>query len=293
MSWVKSHWKILAIAFAVVVAVVVLIVVLAGENKDAGQVSESSSQTNADNKSENNEAVSVPAGFVSPVKVGDTVTFGAYEQNDEDAFRYQYYDYTDQNDKEPIEWIVLDVKGAKALLISRYALDYQKYEESRFKENLSWENSMIRGWLNESFLNAAFTPEQQTAILMTKVDCTENESLGWTPASGNATDDRIFLLSVGEAHRYFADDQARVCWSTLSAWGAGRWRGDGERMENEDGYPSVHWWLRSTSGGDSDYARSGCISENGEINSSSSITDARNGAWVRPALWVDLTSGLF
>ena len=57
-------------------------------------------------------------------KVGNIVTFGHYPQT------------SDGNDSTPIEWLVLARDGNKALLISRYALDSQKYNNSRV--NMTW-----------------------------------------------------------------------------------------------------------------------------------------------------------
>ena len=301
MEWVKSRWKLLAIALAVAVAAMVLIVILAGgnggESKDVTEVTTNTEEHKNIQKPADKQNVpvneSVPSNYVPSVKIGDIITFGKYEQDNKEAISYGRFDIPD-SEKEPIEWIVLDQQGMKALLISRYALDCQPYEQSRFKEDLSWETSSLRKWLNDTFLNDAFSSDQQAVILTTKVDCNEGESFGWSPVGGNPTEDKVYLLSVKEASQYFADDSARVCWSTLTAWGSGsRWRGYGNRIDNEAGYPSVHWWLRSTSGGDSDTAICGCISENGEYNSSSSVADATENVWVRPVLWVDLTSGQF
>ena len=50
------------------------------------------------------------------VKEGDIVEFGRYMQKND-------------NDMDNIEWNVLDVKDGKALLLSRYALDFKQYNE--------------------------------------------------------------------------------------------------------------------------------------------------------------------
>ena len=49
-------------------------------------------------------------------KEPETVLFGSYEQDGDAA-----------NGKEPIEWLVLDRDGDKALLLSKYALDHQSF----------------------------------------------------------------------------------------------------------------------------------------------------------------------
>lgn len=49
---------------------------------------------------------------------GDYITFGRYPQTAEG------------NDNTPIEWLVLEKDGQKALLISRYGLDHQQYHKN-------------------------------------------------------------------------------------------------------------------------------------------------------------------
>ena len=57
------------------------------------------------------------------MKKGDIIKFGKYPQ-DNYSFR------------TPIEWLVLDVKGNGALLISRYGLDRKRYHP--VWENTTW-----------------------------------------------------------------------------------------------------------------------------------------------------------
>lgn len=78
----------------------------------------------------------------SAVKVGGYVKFGSYPQNNGDI-------------KEPIEWLVLEVNGNKALLISSYGLDCKEYHHEF--EFITWENCDLRKWLNGEFFRRAFT----------------------------------------------------------------------------------------------------------------------------------------
>ena len=57
--------------------------------------------------------------------VGSIVRFGDYEQDNDEG-----------NGEEPIEWIVLDVDGDRALLLSRYALDAQPY--NTYTKRITW-----------------------------------------------------------------------------------------------------------------------------------------------------------
>lgn len=82
----------------------------------------------------------------------ETVLFGSYEQDGDAA-----------NGKEPIEWLVLARDGDKALLLSKYALDHQSFMPfyEPVTEPFTWESCSLRQWLNSTFLNAAFSAEEQ------------------------------------------------------------------------------------------------------------------------------------
>lgn len=93
------------------------------------------------------------AEYRSRPTAGNVVTYGHYEQDNDTA-----------NGKEPIEWVVLDVQGDKALLISKYGLDVRPYNTEY--NHVTWEECTLRTWLNDTFLNAAFTPEGQQGFLL-------------------------------------------------------------------------------------------------------------------------------
>ena len=118
--------------------------------------------------------------------VGNYVTFGEYPQT------------ADGKDMTPIEWLVLARDGNKALLISRYALDAKRYNNSNTEK---WETCTLRTWLNGTFYNKAFSSAEQAAILTTSVDNSSNQ--GYWGRSGGNTQDKVFLLSYAEANKYF------------------------------------------------------------------------------------------
>ena len=88
--------------------------------------------------------------------VRNYVTFGSYTQT------------ASGDDMTEIEWLILARDGKKALLISRYGQDAKKYHLKDRK--VTWRNCSLRRWLNSTFLNKAFTATEQSAILMTIVD---------------------------------------------------------------------------------------------------------------------------
>ncbi|MEY8381833.1 DUF6273 domain-containing protein [Christensenellaceae bacterium 44-20] len=187
-------------------------------------------------------------------KVGDYIKFGTYEQDNETS-----------NGEEDIEWLVLEVKDGKALLISRYALDYRSYYI--YRKDVSWENFPLREWLNESFLNAAFSDDEKAKILTVTV-YPDKES------AGNETQDKIFLLSYAEADRYFSSNSERRCKPTDYAVEKGAY------VKESTG--NCRWWLR-TNGAKPGYAA--YIDERGEDFLSNVNADS---SAIRPAMWVEV-----
>ena len=163
------------------------------------------------------------------ISVGETMLFGHYEQDNDPS-----------NGSEEIEWIVLAVDGDTATLISRDALDCVPYNESR--SSVTWESCSLRKWLNETFLNTAFTAEEQARLATVTVTADANPKYSTNP--GKATQDRVFLLSIMEAEEYLTADDARVCKATVYAAAQGAWTKDSGRCG---------WWLRSP-GGDGSHA---------------------------------------
>ena len=191
--------------------------------------------------------------------VGDTVLFGTYEQDNNTG-----------NGKEEIEWLVLDKDGSKLLLISKYALDCRKYNDS--ETAVTWETCSLRTWLNGTFLKTAFGTEEQERILTTTVTADKNPKYDTDP--GKDTQDRVFLLSLAEADRYCASNDGRLGYATAYIRAKGAYVGNNQ---------ACWWWLRSP-GYDSD--RAAYVDFDGTILDLGYSVNYDRGA-VRPALWVD------
>ena len=99
--------------------------------------------------------------------------------------------------------------------------------------------------------------------------------------AGNATRDKIFLLSINEANEYFASDEARMCVPTAYAIANGAYTNDNYRV---DGEASSWWWLRSPGGVQGDAA---CVSYVGGVRSSG-VHVSSDIVCVRPAMWIYL-----
>lgn len=198
--------------------------------------------------------------------VDNIVTFGTYPQTKAG------------DDRTPIEWIVLDRKGDKALLISKFALDAKQYNSSG--NSVTWETCTLRGWLNSDFYNEAFNLDEQAYIETTRVTADRNSSYGTDP--GNATMDKLFLMSIPEVKKYFESEKSRICGATDYAAKNGAYRSS----ETKDvyGVRACWWWLRSP----------GYISLNAAfVNSAGSVGSIGNyvndcSLSVRPCVWVRL-----
>ena len=190
-------------------------------------------------------------------EVGKNPTFGSYC-------------YSSSGAKKPIEWIVLAREGNKALLISKYVLDKCSYDDSK---SITWEKCALRRRLNNEFLNTAFNSREKSKIQTTSLQNPENSQY-YTPG-GKATNDRIFLLSIDEAKKYFSSNENRRSQSSPYA----DWLGV---TTDDSGYGS--WWLRSP-GLCEEYAA--LVGGDGAIDAEGYYVWGRIFG-VRPAMWISL-----
>ena len=58
----------------------------------------------------------------------------------------------------PIEWLVVDRNVDSYLLVSRYIIDCKNYNNS--DKEVTWENATLNEWLNNYFLNGAFSSDE-------------------------------------------------------------------------------------------------------------------------------------
>lgn len=206
---------------------------------------------------------------IKNIKVGDTYTFGAYEQ-----------DNSTSNGKEAIEWTVLDKDGMSLLLISKQALDCQQYNTSY--TDVTWESCSLRKWMNGTFLNKAFNAEEQAQIQNTTVSADKNPEYNTNP--GNATTDKVFLLSINEVEKYFNSDEAKKCAPTAYAKAQGAYTSDSYKTAS--GAATCLWWLRSPGdiqGTAANVYYVGSVYYSGYVVNFDVVC-------VRPALWINLDS---
>ena len=217
---------------------------------------------------------------LAPYKtVGSIVSFGQYEQDNNIG-----------NGPEEIEWIVLDVQDGKSLLLSRYGLDAKPYN-TEWKA-ITWEECSLRAWMNNDFLKSAFTPTEQSAILLTAVDNSKSQGYSdWKTNGGNNTQDLLFLLSYAEANKYLGvtysdsnNTKSRVA-PTAYAKAQGAYTDDNNKTA--DGEAAGWWWLRSPGINQNIAAY---VRDGGSLLDCSVILES---VVVRPAFWLNLESDIF
>ena len=203
---------------------------------------------------------------LNSLNVGDVVEFGKYEQ-----------DNNTSNGKEDVEWNVLAKEDNRVLLISKYALDCKQYNSTY--TDVTWETCSLRQWLNGTFLNDAFSTEKQALIQDTYVSADANPDCSTDP--GNATTDKIFLLSINEAKKYFCSDEDRMCVPTEYAKANGAYTSN---WYTKNGVPTCVWWVRSP-GFFRNYAA--LVGDDGSVDYGGLYVHYDH-AYVRPAMWVSI-----
>ena len=197
------------------------------------------------------------------INVGDSVLFGSYEQDANPSM----------DTPDPIEWLVLEKREGAVLVISRYVLEMGQYDEEC--RPVTWETSDIRNWLNDWFLKTAFTTYEISRIPTVQVLPDINPF--FDTESGNATSDKIFLLSTNEVEQYFPNKDTRKCLPT-------------EFVKATGGSLLNSWLLRSPGHYSEDsYSCAVCVNEEGLFDETGYGADI---GWdgIRPALWITLNA---
>lgn len=226
---------------------------------------------------------------ITETPVGKYFTLGSYEQDNKTA-----------NGPEPIEWVILDREEDRILVISRYVLDCLHYDEEY--KPVTWETCTLRAWLNGEFLNTAFDLDEMSLIQITHVAADPNPEFSVDP--GNDTEDRIFLLSIPEAERYFhpvsipaphgssVQEAERyfhtysTLWCKPTAFAAPKSNVDFDFSQNE----AVGWWFRTPGLSSASAAMADRL---GMIDTWGKLVNCEGGIrtpGVRPAMWIDLGS---
>lgn len=211
---------------------------------------------------ENNESNIQKEKINSTIKnsfVGDIIKFGKYEQ-----------DANEENGKEEIEWTVLDTENNTILLVSSKLLDYKSFYEG---ETGYWNESEIRQWLNNDFINESFTAEEQKHIRLVNIVTTVYSN----PLERFTTEDRVFLMSAEEVEKYFPSRADRLASPTEFA---------NKQYDEAKTYDYIRWFTRNHNDVYGGYSH---ISINTNKWQSEGLFEEwryKKPAFIRPAMWI-------
>lgn len=216
------------------------------------------------------------SGIGNPVISADGVTtwdaiyFGSYWQADTNKDGAA----DERDDKEKIKWRVLSIDGDQVLLLADQCLDSQPYHSSW--DNITWENSALRLWLNSTFFKEAFTKEEQESILTTEISDSKNYFGG--SGADYTVQDEVFLMSVPET-----ENSAYGFSNDYSSADSARMAGYTDYAARQSGKKS-DWWLRSS--GAQEYGAA-YVYAAGQVTGYGS--DNREKMGIRPMIRVDLS----
>lgn len=177
---------------------------------------------------------------------------------------------------EPINWKILKDDGKQKVLITENVVDC--YPFNLDYENVAWDTSDIRVWLNSTFLSNAFSEEEQKTILTTKLTAPLNTLYGI--GCGEETEDKVYLLNCEEiAYTDYGyekepgdEDKARVGIPTDYADTRGTFSATSQK--------GCAWWLRSMG-----YAQdSACVVYDNGIVNLSGLMSITTTCGVRPVI---------
>ena len=153
---------------------------------------------------------------------------------------------------------------------------------------MTWATCTLRTWLNDTFLNTAFTPAEQTAIKNTTVVNKDNPYYG--TEGGENTIDKVYLLSIAETSNtaygfngeFDTNSETREAKNTAYAKECGAWTSTSTEYEG-NGW----WWLRSP--GTDRSINASYVDDSGYGDYDGYSVDTVIDA-VRPALHLNLSS---
>ncbi len=207
------------------------------------------------------QAARMIAPTIRASEVGDMVFFGTYEQDNDES-----------NGTEPIEWIVLDKMNDRLLLMCRYGLDCVRF--NAVAAFVTWDESSILTWLNNTFYYSAFNGAERSMILRSEQKTDLNPYFDTDP--GKDTTERVFLANITQIAKYLPSDESRMCVATPYA------TEQGVVTEKETG--NCVWWLRSPG---FDASASTRVLLDGRINYCGYLVHSNRQA-VRPWMWIAL-----
>ncbi|MBO5077377.1 MAG: hypothetical protein J5584_07265 [Clostridia bacterium] len=192
-------------------------------------------------KSAGEEQIMQEAGRFRLSETPKTVFFGTYPQSS-------------TGERAPIEWRIIGREGNKVWLTSEYALDFKPFTTAVTN---NWAVCTLRQWLNDAFINNAFTNEQQNRLL------TIQESIkNWRETEEDpeylTLEYKVSLPGLSNIDQLFTTDKDRIATVTDYAEALADKSYENIALKNQ----IAKWWIANNGNiEDSAYV----VSFNGEI----------------------------
>ncbi len=221
---------------------------------------------------------SKPNAFTYDPQKGSSVIFGAYEQDGDES-----------NGKEPLEWLVLDRDGDRALLLSRYGIETMQWDKNEELE--IWEEDALYWMMNRTIYEYAFSAKERAALI--QANPIENESIHFTNEmllykgyTFLLTTDDVLSGQGQDETKYFRTEESRITIPTASAAQKGAW------IDKNGEFAGVEApWLVAVTGtteGDFSEVQFARVMPDGSISYEEEAIKEQH-VLIRPAIWVDVT----
>lgn len=170
-----------------------------------------------------------------------------------------------------IEWLVVDRNVDSYLLVSRYIIDCKNYNNS--DKEVTWENSTLNEWLNNYFLNGAFTSD-------------EIAYMNFVNEFAIAGNGKVSLLNIDACDKYFGLEDVEKRNYKLSAkattWAKSNFE-ETVDVKNSDYYDCGSFYL--TDNGTTD-RKAAWVGQYGHIYKEGQAVKLEHGDGVRPVIVV-------
>ena len=110
------------------------------------------------------------------------------------------------------------------LLLSKFILDNQMYYSKN--EQVTWETCDLRNWLNNDFINTAFTNQEQMLLLKTEITTPDLDAGTIMYSDGSVVTDRCFILSFEEIKSLVDENERKAPISEYSNQKQTKWFAD-------------------------------------------------------------------
>ncbi len=180
-----------------------------------------------------------------------------------------------------ILWRVLAVDGDDAFLLADQILLKKMYHKD-YTTGVTWENSNLRKWLNNDFIEKAFSSTEQREIKTVTIRNVNNMYCG--TEGGKDTTDEVFLLSIDDLiNKTYGFSTACLC-------------EDSSRLAVPTNSEEASWWWLRSPGVQTNYAS--YVNYNGFINVTGDYVNRNDSGGidtggVRPALHLNLSSSVW